>query len=138
MNIIKDLKSFASKVESAFKKLFGNSATWIEIAQGVLTYAGPVLITAVSVEGGAPAGSAVSAVLSVIKTDLATALAALTSANAATTVPGLLASIQSNLPALLAAIKVENPALVSKVEAAVSLLTPEIDALIAAMPAIIA
>jgi hypothetical protein len=33
-NVIKDLKSFAAKVEAAFKKLFGDAPSWIAIAQG--------------------------------------------------------------------------------------------------------
>ena len=44
-NVIKDLKSFAAKVEAAFKKLFGEAPSWITVAQGVLTYLGPVVVT---------------------------------------------------------------------------------------------
>ena len=50
--IIQDLKSFASKVETEFKKLFNEAPSWISIAQGVLTYLGPVVVTIVDVAGG--------------------------------------------------------------------------------------
>lgn len=132
MNLIKDVKSFASSFENAWKKLFKDAPPAIKIVQGVLTVLGPVAVGLTTEFAGLPAGALASVVLNEIKTDMANALAATNSINATTSVPQLLTSIQGNLPALLSAIKVENPALVSKVETAVNLITPEIDALIAA------
>ena len=83
-NVIKDLKSFAAKVEAAFKKLFGDAPSWIVIAQGVLTYLGPIVVTILTIGGGAALGDEANQIIGTIKTDLATALATVTTANAAT------------------------------------------------------
>ena len=54
--VIKDLKSFSAKVEAAFKKLFGAAPSWIVIAQGVLTYLGPIVVTILTIGGGPALG----------------------------------------------------------------------------------
>ena len=59
---IKDIDSFASKVESAFKKLFGEAPSWIAIAQGVLTYLGPIVVTILTIGGGAALGDEANAI----------------------------------------------------------------------------
>lgn len=134
-NVIKDLKSFAAKVESAFKKLFGDAPTWIAIAQGVLTYLGPIVVTILTVGGGSALGDEANEIIGNIKTDLATALATVSTANAATSLPSLLEGIQGQLPALLDAIKVSNPTTVSKIETYTSIIDTELTALLNAIPA---
>jgi hypothetical protein len=133
-NVIKDLKSFAAKVEAAFKKLFGDAPTWITIAQGVLTYLGPIVVTILTVGGGSALGDEANEIIGNIKTDLATALATVSTANAATSLPSLLAGIQSQLPALLAAVKVSNPSTVASVESYTNIIDTELTALLNAMP----
>jgi hypothetical protein len=133
-NVIKDLKSFAAKVEAAFKKLFGDAPTWIAIAQGVLTYLGPIVVTILTVGGGSALGDEANEIIGNIKTDLATALATVSTANAATSLPSLLAGIQSQLPALLAAVKVSNPSTVASVESYTNIIDTELTALLNAMP----
>ena len=133
-NVIKDLKSFAAKVEAAFKKLFGDAPTWIAIAQGVLTYLGPIVVTILTVGGGSALGDEANEIIGNIKTDLATALAAVSAADAANSVPSLLEGIQSQLPALLAAIKVSNPSTVTKVETYTSIIDTELTALLNSIP----
>ena len=134
-NVIKDLKSFAAKVEAAFKKLFGTAPSWIAIAQGVLTYLGPVVVTILTVGGGSALGDEANVIIGTIKSDLATALATVTTVNAATSLPVLLKSVQSQLPALLAAVKVSNPNTVSEIENYTNIIDTEITALLNAMPA---
>jgi len=134
-NIIKDLESFAAKVEGAFKKLFGEAPSWITIAQGVLTYLGPIVVTILTLGGGSALGDEANTIIANIKTDLATALATVTTADAATSLPTLLASIQSQLPALLAAVKVSNPASLSTIENDVSIIDTELTALLNAVQA---
>ena len=134
-NVIKDLKSFAAKIEAAFKKLFGEAPTWIAIAQGVLTYLGPIVVTILTVGGGSALGDEANKIIGNIKTDLATALAAVSTVDAATSVPSLLQGIQSQLPALLAAVKVSNPSTVTKVETYTSIIDTELTALLNAIPA---
>jgi len=134
-NVIRDLKSFAAKVESAFKKLFGDAPSWIAIAQGVLTYLGPIVVTILTIGGGPALGDEANEIIGTIKTDLATALAAVTTANAATSLPNLLADIQAQLPVLLAAVKVSNPSVVASVEKYTNMIDTEITALLTALPA---
>jgi hypothetical protein len=135
-NVIKDLKSFSSKVEAAFKKLFGDAPSWIVIAQGVLTYLGPIVVTILTIGGGPALGDEANQIVGTIKTDLATALATVTSANGATSLPSLLAGIQTQLPALLAAVKVSNPSVAANIEKYTSMIDTEITALLTAMPAV--
>jgi hypothetical protein len=134
-NVIRDLESFAAKVEAAFKKLFGEAPSWIAIAQGVLTYLGPIVVTILTLGGGSVLGVETNVIIANIKTDLATALAIASTADAATSLPTLLAGIQSQLPALLAAIKVSNPASLSKIENDVSIVDAELTALLSAASA---
>jgi hypothetical protein len=134
-NVIRDLKSFAAKVESAFKKLFGDAPSWIAIAQGVLTYLGPIVVTILTIGGGPALGDEANEIIGTIKTDLATALAAVTTANAATSLPNLLADIQAQLPVLLAAVKVSNPSVVASIEKYTNMIDTEITALLTALPA---
>lgn len=134
-NVVKDLKSFAAKVEAAFKKLFGDAPAWIAIAQGVLTYLGPIVVTILTVGGGSALGDEANSIIASIKVDLATALATVTTADAATSLPNLLTSIQSQLPALLAAVKVSNPSTVAQIENYTSIIDTEITALLNALPA---
>jgi len=135
-NVIKDLKSFGAKVEAAFKKLFGDAPSWIAIAQGVLTYLGPIVVTILTIGGGPALGEEANGIIGTIKTDLATALATVTTANAATNLPNLLADIQAQLPALLAAIKVSNPSVVASIENCTKIIDTEITALLTALPAV--
>jgi len=134
-NVIKDLKSFSAKVEAAFKKLFGDAPSWIAIAQGVLTYLGPIVVTILTIGGGPALGDEANEIIGTIKTDLATALAAVTTANAATSLPNLLADIQAQLPVLLAAVKVSNPSVVASIEKYTNMIDTEITALLTALPA---
>lgn len=135
MSLFKDIKSFAHKVEEAFKKLFGEAPNWIHVAQGVLTYLGPIVVTILTVGGGAALGDAANGIIGDIKSDMATALATVKTADAAASLPNLLSGIQAQLPALLAAIKVSNPSVVSKVETYANLIDTELTALINAIPA---
>ena len=134
-NIIKDVKSFAAKEEAAFKKLFGDAPAWINIAQGTLTYLGPVVVTILTIGGGPALGAEANEIIANIKTDLATALATVSTVNAATSLPNLLTGVQSQLPALLAAVKVSNPDKVSEIENYTSIISTELTALLNAIPA---
>jgi hypothetical protein len=133
-NAVKDLKSFGSKVEAAFKKLFGEAPTWISIAQGVLTYLGPIVVTILTVGGGSALGEEANAIIGTIKADLATALATVSTVNASQSLPSLLTGIQTQLPALLAAVKVSNPATVAQIESWTNVIDTEIAALLNAIP----
>jgi hypothetical protein len=132
--VIKDLESFAWKIEAAFKKLFGDAPAWLTIAQGTLTYLGPIVVTIVTIGGGSALGDEANNIIASIKSDLAVALATVTAVNASTSLPALLVSIQNQLPSLLAAVKVSNPAVVAQVENYTNIIDTEITALINAIP----
>ena len=133
-NVIKDLKSFAAKVESAFKKLFGDAPSWIAIAQGVLTYLGPIVVTILTIGGGAALGKR--------RTDYwehqggpGDGAGYGDDGDAAGSLPKLLADIQLQLPALLAAVKISNPSTVTSIENYTNIIDTEITALLNALPA---
>jgi len=133
-NVIKDLKSFGATVEAAFKKLFGDAPSWIVIAQGVLTYLGPIVVTILTIGGGSALGNEANEIIGSIKMDLATALATLSKTASASGLPSLLTDIQSQLPALLAAVKVSNPSTVASIENYTNIINTEITALLNALP----
>ena len=135
-SVIKDIESFSSKVEAAFKKLFGEAPSWITIVQGALTYLGPIVVTILTLGGGAALGAEANRIIASVKADLATALAVSSTVDAATSLPSLLSGIQTQLPALLAAVKVSNPATLSKIEKVVAIIDTELTALINAAPAL--
>jgi hypothetical protein len=133
--IITDLKSFASKVEAEFKKLFHEAPSWLAIAQGVLTYLGPIVVTIADIAGGVALGTEANTIIADIKTKLATAAALATTVDNATSLTGLLADIQSDLPSLLSALQISNPSTVSSVTNYTDIIGTEITALLNAIPA---
>lgn len=133
MSLITDLKTFASKVETEFVKLFkGKLPTILSVATGVVTFAAP-LIEGLEADLAPAAESETAAIINTVKTDLATLSAAAKSANGATTAAQVVTNLQSSVPALLNVVKVENPGLVSKVEGVVNLIAPELAALATAL-----
>lgn len=132
--IIKDVESTAAKVEAEFKKLFNEAPSWITIANGTLTYLGPIVVTILTIGGGAALGTEANNIIADIKTDLATAAATVSKVNAASSLPTLLTGVQAQLPALLAAVKVSNPTVVTQVENYTSIISTELTALLNAIP----
>ena len=133
-SIIRDLKSFASMVESEFKKLFKQAPSWLSIAEGVLTYLGPIVVTIVDVAGGPALGAEANVILEGIKTKLATVSAMVKTASNATGIVSVLTDIQDSLPALLAALQITNPSTVGNVTGYTDIVATEITALLNAMP----
>lgn len=132
MSIISDLKTFASKVEAEFIKLFTKAPAILQIATGVVSYLAPLVVGIVT-ELNPVEGSATAAAVSVIESGLAALSAAAKSLASATTIQQIVADLEAALPSLLAAVKVENSALVEKVEAFVSLFGSEITAISSAL-----
>jgi hypothetical protein len=133
--IITDLKSFASKVETEFKKLFSEAPSWLVIAQGVLTYLGPIVVAIADVAGNAALGAEANTILADIKTKLATAAALVATVSNATSVTDVLMDIQADLPSLLSALQVSNPTTVVSVTNYIDIIGTEITALLNAIPA---
>jgi hypothetical protein len=133
--LIKDVKTFASKVEAGLKKLFGEMPKIEQIIASVLTVVAPLLQTLVALVDPV-AAPATAAILAEIKTDLATAYTASVAVNTiadSSSIKSALTNIQSNLPALLAAAKVENVGVVSQIEGFVNAITPELEAVLTAL-----
>jgi hypothetical protein len=135
--IIKDLKSFASKIETAFKKLFNELPSWTAIVSGAITYVGPIVIAIVSLLNPAE-GSELATLLNSIKTKLATISALATSGSNATGIASALTDLQEDIPTLLSLVQVSNPTLVSKVETYANTILAELQALIVAVPEVVA
>lgn len=133
-SMVGDLGSFASKVESEFQRMFKEAPSWLAIAEGVLTYLGPVVVTIAGVAGGPMLGAEASGVLSGIKTKMATAAAMVKTAGSAAGVAGVLAEIQTDLPVLLTALRVSNPATVEKVTVYTQIVGTELAALLSSAP----
>ena len=133
-SVIGDLRSFASRVETEFKKMFKEAPSWLAIAEGVLTYLGPVVVTIVDVAGGPALGSEASLVLGDIKTKMATAAAMVKTAGSTTGIAGVLAEIQTDLPVLLSALQVSNPTTVEKVTSYTDIVGTELAALLSSLP----
>lgn len=132
--------TFWHKVETALKKIFG-SANWEQTAIGVLTYAGPVLQTIVTLAAGGPAGALVAAAVATAKSDLGVAAAIV---NGATSTPSAgevaifvsaMNSVKANLTGLLIASEVKNSGKQAEITSAVNLIVDELDACIAHAPA---
>ena len=134
--IIKDIKSAAAKIEAAFKKLFNEAPSWVAIANGTLTYLGPIVVTILDIGGGPALGAEANNIIANIKTDLATASAIVGSVNAATILESLLKGIEAQLPALLTAVKVSNPASAAEIENYVNIIGTELTALLEALPGV--
>ncbi|MBW4037527.1 MAG: hypothetical protein HIU91_01395 [Acidobacteria bacterium] len=132
-SIIGDFRSFASKVEAEFKKMFKEAPSWLAIAEGVLTYLGPIVVTIVDIAGGPALGTEAGAVLSDIKTKLATAAAMVKTAGSTTGIEGVLTEIQADLPVLLSALQVSNPTSVEKVTAYTEIVGTELAALLSSL-----
>jgi hypothetical protein len=134
-SLIKDVESFAGKVEKEFKRMFKQAPSWLAIAEGVLTYLGPVVVTIADVAGGPALGSEAEVVLSDIKTKLATAAAMVKTAGSVTGIAGVLEEVQTDLPVLLHALQVSNPGTLTKVTSYTDIVAAELAALLGAFPA---
>lgn len=123
-----------SKVETEFKKLFSEAPSWLVIAQGVLTYLGPIVVAIADIAGNAALGTEANTILADIKTKLATAAALATTVSNATSVTDVLTDIQADLPLLLGALQISNPTTVSSVTNYIDIIGTEITALLNAIP----
>lgn len=130
--IIKDVKSDASKIESAFKTLFNEAPTYAAIVGADIVRMAPLVTSVATILGGAPAGSETALIIAAIKTKLAAIYTVTNTVDASTSIPSLLTNVQTTLPTLLSAVQVENPSLVSKIESNVSQISSEIATLLSA------
>jgi len=132
--------TFWHKVETALKKIFG-STSWEQTAIAVLTYAGPLLVTLVTVAGGGSAGAIVAAAVTAAKSDLGVAAAIVSGATgtpAASDVAlfvNAMNSIKANLQGLLSAAEVKNSGKQAEITSIVNTIVDEIDACVAHAPA---
>jgi len=134
MSLISDLKSFASKVETAFEKLFHEAPSWLTIAQEAITYLGPVAVTITGLINPA-LGTEAATIIADIKGKLASALALTDSVANATSLDTVLSDLKADIPLLLQTIQVSNPTLVSSITNYTNVFITEIEAIQSALPA---
>ena len=133
--------SFFSKIEAAFKKVFGSSK-WEQTAETTLTLVAPLLETLLALTAGAPAATAVGVVIAKIQMGLATAAklssdikaGTVSSANGAQQLSAMLAAVQADLGTLLTATQIKDQTTQAKVTAIVDSISGEVQAIIAALP----
>jgi hypothetical protein len=134
------VKKFWSRVEAAFKKLFG-STTWEKTASATISFVAPLLETIVGLAAGGPAATIVANIVATVQSDLATVSAVVTGAtqtppaNEIQACLNALGSIKANFAALLAAAEVKNSAEATKITAVANTIIGEIDAILENLPA---
>ena len=132
--------SFFSKIEAAFKKIFG-STKWEQTLSAVITYAAPLVQLLVSLAAGPAAGTIVGSVASTIQSDLGTLKAVVDGATSAPsgtelqTVNNALNSIQANLGALLTDADVKNSSEAAQITSIATSLIGEFEAALKAIGA---
>jgi hypothetical protein len=130
-------KSFFSKLESFFKKVFGSS-TWERTAETAITITAPLLETLVALTAGEPAAAALTGVIKQAENDLAgTAVllqqAQLGDGTAKTQATNMIAAVDTNLQTLLTDAQIKDPATLEKVTAVVNTVSGELQAILAAV-----
>ena len=131
MSITDEVKGIISKIEGAehtfaawaekeWTAIYGEAPKIEQIADNVLKYVGPALQIAVTAEGGATAGTAVSNVVTKAQSDLIAASALITDFGPTPEAANVLASVKANLSTLLTDTGVKNPKAVKAVTNAVN------------------
>ena len=107
--IIKDVESIPGKLEAELKKIEGVAPTIDSLALGTLTWAGPVLVQIVKIEGGPVAADAVSIGISEAIQVLTVAKEVLGTIGSTGSFAALVQGVQTDLQDSLTAAKVTNP-----------------------------
>ena len=128
-------KTFAEKVGSELKKLFG--AGGIEqTAVAVITYVAPLLETIVQLAAGSGAEALVAGVIKQVQADLATVSALVqggtvtAGSSVAQSISTALGSVKDNLASLLADAHIKSSSKNTAITAAVTTIVGEVDALL--------
>ena len=127
---IKDIKTFAAKIEAELAKLWVAAPTLAQVVSTTLTFVGPVLQAVVTAEAGSAAGTVVGSVIATAQQDLTAVKGLITTVGPTPTVASLLNGVKADLASLLGAAKISNPASVSNV----TLVINELEALVDAFP----
>src|ERR1039458_7668805 len=137
--------SFFSKIEAAFKKVFGSSK-WEQTAETTLTLVAPLLETLLALTAGAPAATAVGVVIAKIQMGLATAAklssdikaGTLNATTGAAQLSAALTAVQADLATVLSAAQIKDQTTQATVTALVDMVSGEVQAILAAVPAPVA
>ena len=128
--LVKDTESVASKIEHELEVLWTKAPTAEAVISTTLTYVGPLLETVVTVEAGAAAGTAVTAVINKAEQDLVAAKALITTVGPTPSIASLISGVSNNLSSLLTAANISDP----KSVATVKLVISELAAVASAFP----
>jgi hypothetical protein len=131
-----EAKSFASLVEKAFVKLFNEEPKIEQAAVSTISVVAPIVVAVVAATGNEPEAAAIAAVVSVVKSDLATVQVMFNQAGAGTstvTAKSLLTAINANLASLLTAGMIKSPETLATVTKDVQSISAALDVLIAAL-----
>jgi hypothetical protein len=128
--------TFAHEVEKTFVILFNEEPKVEQAAVSTIGVVAPLVVAIAAATGNEPEAAAIAAIVSLIKTELATVQVTLNAAGAGTTnvsAKSLLAAINANLAQLLTAGFIKNPAVAASVTKDVTSITAALDVLIAAL-----
>jgi hypothetical protein len=127
-------KTFLEKVEAEFIKLFKAAPSVLQAASTFVTFAAPIIVGLEALIDPLLAPET-TAILAIVKTDLATLAAASASLATATTAGQALTNLEAVLPQLLGVGEIKDAALAAKIEAAVTTIGGELTALVTAFEA---
>jgi hypothetical protein len=132
----KDAKSIASKIAATMEKLFQEEPKVEAAAVSTISAVAPFVVAIAAATGNEPEAAAITAIVSVVKSDLAAVQVTLNAAGAGTTnvsAKSLLVAINANLAQLLTAGMIKNPASIATVTKDVQSISASLDVLIAAL-----
>jgi hypothetical protein len=130
LKFIQNFETVASRLEADIEKALGKAPKLEQVLQAGLTYVGPILQTAVTLEAGGPAGAAVASGLGMAQAELTAAKQLTLKAGTSGSIKSILAGVAGTLPTLVK----EAGAGDASVAAVTSVVT-ELNALAAAIPA---
>ena len=132
----KDIKTLASKVAATMEKLFQEEPKVEAAAVATISAVAPFVVAIASIVGTEAEVTAITTVISMVKSDLAVVQVTLNEAGAGTgsvSAKSLLTAVTANLASLLTAGMIKNPATLATVTADVNKITESLDVLIAAL-----
>lgn len=131
-----EVKTIAHDAEAILQKLFIAEPKIEAITITTISAVAPIVVAIAAVTGNEPEAAAITAIVTVVKSDLATVQLVLNAAGAGTanvTVKSTLTAINSNLAQLLTAGMVKNPATLATITKDVQSITAALDVIIAAL-----
>ena len=131
-----EVKTLAHEAETVLQKLFVAEPKVEQVAVTTINVVAPLVVGIAAVTGSEPEAAAITAVVSLVKSDLAAVQITLNQAGAGTpnvTVKSLLAAVNANLASLLTAGMIKDATTLATVTKDVQTISAALDVLISAL-----